>query len=97
MREVSEFIEALRAQDNRSCVIMITTRLEFLLSLRSALRAQDNRSCVIMITTRLEFLLRRAIEVRKHDCLHHDLTSASKPLSEIKSRFRKSVILPATQ
>ena len=31
LREVSEFIETLRAQDDRSCVIMISARLEFLL------------------------------------------------------------------
>ena len=31
MREVDVFIETLRAQDDRSCVIMIAARLEFLL------------------------------------------------------------------
>lgn len=38
LREVSEFIEALRVQDDRSCVIMIAARLEFLL--RRAIEAR---------------------------------------------------------
>ena len=46
MREVDEFIEALRAQDDRSCVIMIAARLEFLLrqAIEQRLLARRSRS-----------------------------------------------------
>ena len=42
--EVSEYIEDLRAQDDRSCVIMIAARLEFLLRQAIEKRLLERRS-----------------------------------------------------
>lgn len=44
LREVSEYIEILRAQDDRSCVIMVAARLEFLLRQAIEKRLLEQRS-----------------------------------------------------
>lgn len=44
LEEVSQYIEDLRAQDDRSCVIMVTARLEFLLQQAIEKRLLKRRS-----------------------------------------------------
>ena len=47
--EVSEYIEDLRAQDDRSCVIMIAARLEFLLRQAIEKRLLERRSMIPLL------------------------------------------------